>query len=241
MATNGSDEIIEKVRKLLALGQSDNEHEAALAIARAQALMEKYGIEAAMLRVNGDDDEPVEDFAVFTRSRQKIFWRGKLAATLAKANGCRMYWHRDGYGKSKRVHIRVVGRKTDADWVQQLFTHCALEIDRLTARHATSREFGRSFRFGCVAAIATAIREEKERLRDELRADAERRGRVANLEKALVVVDGRGASAAAWMKEHLRLRSGGGPSGGLDAAGYAAGRAAGSDIYGRAARKRVEA
>jgi len=43
--------IIRKVEKLLALGTSSNEHEAASAVAKAQDLMEAYGL--AMEQVTG--------------------------------------------------------------------------------------------------------------------------------------------------------------------------------------------
>jgi hypothetical protein len=233
--------IVEKIRKLLALGESDNEHEAALAIARANALMEKYDIEETMIHLDdGTEDEPVVDSVLFGKGKQKIYWRGRLAGVLASANGCDYYWSSGGWGRDKHTHIKIVGRKSDSDWVRQLFTHCALEIDRLTAKHAKGREFGRAFRFGCVQAIEEAIAAEKRRLRDELRADAERRGVMPNLEKALTIVDNRKKEARSWMSMNLNLRYGGGPSGSLDPEGHAAGRRAGADIYGRATRRRVK-
>lgn len=42
-------QVIDRVRKLLALGQSDNEHEAALALQRAQALLERHRLDFASL------------------------------------------------------------------------------------------------------------------------------------------------------------------------------------------------
>ncbi len=44
------EEAIEKARKLMALGDSENEHESALAMARAQALLERFEIELADLQ-----------------------------------------------------------------------------------------------------------------------------------------------------------------------------------------------
>lgn len=48
-ATAPGRQVIDKVRKLLALGQSDNEHEAALALQRAQALLERHRLDFASL------------------------------------------------------------------------------------------------------------------------------------------------------------------------------------------------
>lgn len=48
-ATEPGRQVIDRVRKLLALGQSDNEHEAALALQRAQALLERHRLDFASL------------------------------------------------------------------------------------------------------------------------------------------------------------------------------------------------
>ena len=40
------EKILDKIKKCLALGQSENEHEAAQALKQAQALMEKYEVNA---------------------------------------------------------------------------------------------------------------------------------------------------------------------------------------------------
>lgn len=48
-ATEPGRQVIDRVRKLMALGQSDNEHEAALALQRAQALLERHRLDFASL------------------------------------------------------------------------------------------------------------------------------------------------------------------------------------------------
>ncbi len=48
-ATEPGRQVIDRVRKLLALGQSDNEHEAALALQRAQQLLERHRLDFASL------------------------------------------------------------------------------------------------------------------------------------------------------------------------------------------------
>jgi hypothetical protein len=50
-------ELIEKIKKLLALSDSSNPNEAAIALSRAQKLMEKYKIEAAELNLGNDIGE----------------------------------------------------------------------------------------------------------------------------------------------------------------------------------------
>ena len=57
-------DVVEKIRKLLELSKSDNEHEAASAAAMAQELMVKHAIEEEEIR--GRDpkstSEPIERF-----------------------------------------------------------------------------------------------------------------------------------------------------------------------------------
>lgn len=54
--TNPNDKIIDRIRKLLELSHSDNEHEAAQAAARAAQMMSENAVTEAMLQVVADDD-----------------------------------------------------------------------------------------------------------------------------------------------------------------------------------------
>ena len=45
------EELIDKIKKLLALADSSNPNEAAVALSRAQKLMERYNIEAVDLKI----------------------------------------------------------------------------------------------------------------------------------------------------------------------------------------------
>jgi hypothetical protein len=52
-----SEQVIEKIRKLLALSQSDNENEASLAMSRAEELLERYNLSISSIKI-GDKHEP---------------------------------------------------------------------------------------------------------------------------------------------------------------------------------------
>ena len=62
--------IIEKVRKLLALSQSDNEHEAAAAAAKAQALLSEYNL--SMSDVPAEETCSMRATRVKARTRQRL-------------------------------------------------------------------------------------------------------------------------------------------------------------------------
>ena len=89
-------EIIERVRKLLALADSDNVHEAANDAAQAQKLMAKHAIESVMLDIHadetGDEDEPIESDTLIAMDGGRIAtWKLNLTRHVTNANGCRYY------------------------------------------------------------------------------------------------------------------------------------------------------
>jgi hypothetical protein len=51
--TTMDQKIIEKLQKLLALAASDNEHEAGLAMSKAEALMREHNLSVADVALNG--------------------------------------------------------------------------------------------------------------------------------------------------------------------------------------------
>ena len=60
------EELIDKIKKLLALADSSNPNEAAVALSRAQKLMERYNIEAVDLKIENDISESVVFNILFT-------------------------------------------------------------------------------------------------------------------------------------------------------------------------------
>ena len=69
------EEAIEKARKLLALGQSDNEHEAALAVAQANRILARFEIELASLGTETEEDYTEADLAVNAGRRGISNWK----------------------------------------------------------------------------------------------------------------------------------------------------------------------
>jgi hypothetical protein len=71
--------IIDKIRKLLALGSSPNEHEASLAMQKAAELMERHSIEMATVESRPSDDAFVDQQASHSwkpRAPQPVFMLG---------------------------------------------------------------------------------------------------------------------------------------------------------------------
>jgi hypothetical protein len=182
-------EALDKVRKLLRLGESSNEHEAAAAVAMATRLMEKFAIEQAMLDVQVEDAEEQRAWEQPLVSKEGwgprggfssgggALWVRRLARVLCHSQG--VYYFLEG------TAIKLVGTATRVQTVRYLHTYCVSEIQRLAKRHAgNGREWVKGYRNGCVDAIAEAIKREKE---------AERAAAHAtygdNVSKALMVID----------------------------------------------------
>ena len=96
-------EIIEKIKKCLALSQSTNQHEAALALKQAQALMAKYDIDA-----NDADLLGIQDFETDgSGSHRPPKYEVILAQSIAKMMDCKVIltWKlkRTRHGGSKYV------------------------------------------------------------------------------------------------------------------------------------------
>ncbi len=217
-----TDKLLERVRKLLALAESPNVHEAAAAAARAQALITQYKLQGLLERRARDEalsdgrDAPLES----TRKIRK--WKSVLAAALARANGCEAYTLAVG---RRQEHLCVAGHPDDQAAVAALWDWLVRRLEWLSATHGAgeSREWHESFRIGAAEIIgerlATVEDAEREALVDGTRA-----------ETALVALDralhARGEAVARYVEEHLRLKRGRGITvvvGALEA-GRAAGR-----------------
>lgn len=144
------DKVIDKIKKLLALSTSSNEHEAALAAANAAALMQQHQISTAVLEASGKNErtnEPVGEFTAGDKLDKVVVWKGELALALAESLGCSMFWqfrselvvvdgnavpNKDGTAKTVRVvFAQIVGHEAEAQTVDYLYRYLTNEINRL--------------------------------------------------------------------------------------------------------------
>lgn len=107
--------IIDKIRKLLALSQSPNEHEAALAASRVQDLLADYNLSLAEVHAAGDKASKAKQ--EFTPREQKSHdkaamykYQTQLMEALARNNFCMHWideqWRPDPKGKKLRGHYQ---------------------------------------------------------------------------------------------------------------------------------------
>jgi hypothetical protein len=224
---NESD-VMRKVKSLLRLGESSNENEAAVAIGKAQALMEQHSISQAMLETPAEEDAgPIrawEDPLAKKTGR----WQGSLSVYLSRANGCQVY--------RSQGFLRIIGRAPNVQTVRYLFSYCSHEIERLTNQHrGNGRTWLNNFRLGCVEAIHDSIKRERAAIRDSMRQKAETQnsdGRALMVvNRAIVKVDNEYQEALAFGRYKLGLRAGSSSRSTYDPGARETGRKAGASIY----------
>jgi hypothetical protein len=168
--------IVEKIKKLLSLSKSDNEHEAANAAATAAALMAEHQISIAAL-----DDTLEESFGVFPidcdPAKKKVSWKGRIAFGVAASFGCKWYW--DGSVPT------MVGRESDVAAVRYTCTYLVREINRLAEQSwkdypmnewESARAYKTSFRTGASQRVRLRLQQaRKENLAKEKSGADERR------------------------------------------------------------------
>jgi hypothetical protein len=223
------EQIMSQINKLLALGESDNENEAASAIAMAQSLMDRHKIEAAQLS-EADQSEPEEEVMDWEDPLDKTWdhWRRNLAGAIARANGCFIFIATQA--DRSITHTKIIGRATNVSTVRYLFGYCKNEIDRLSARkRGNGRGWKNNYRLGCVDAIETAIKLEQDALRSEMRAGAGSELMVIN--NAIAKVDNECKEVRAWADRKYNFGKGSRSTAARNAGARAQGRTDGKGIY----------
>lgn len=192
-----NEQTLDKIRKLLRLGESNNENESAAAIAAAQKLMDKHNISEMMLNINKPDTEQITDERdpLWKGKHSRSQWRSRLASILANANSCKIYL--------KVPDIHVVGRPSDISSVRYLFAYCEREIERLSSRYKNGKSWANNYKMGICDAIESKLKEARTEARNELMLE---RGSAAGA--AIVRIDNRDVEVVRWMQNHLRLGKG---------------------------------
>lgn len=179
------DKAIDRVRKLLALAKGTSEHEAAAAASQAAALIERFALDEAAIRIDQPEakPEPIErsgrlepDLPTYGgrgSGRKRVAWKETLAKAAASDVGVKVYWrnHVDicGFGRESAIATwrytyqylcRAVDELADAGWESAS-----------SEAWESARAWKNAFRVGCAQRIATRIFEARvERQRAARRA-----------------------------------------------------------------------
>lgn len=119
-------EVIEKIQKLLALSKSTNEHEAALAMERAGALLAKYELEMmdVLAKEKGEATSisMIEEALLEEYGQGNYRWEGRLVSVLVKTFECSAVRG----ARDKKFH--VFGTKTDLELLIHFFRFLRMRI-----------------------------------------------------------------------------------------------------------------
>jgi hypothetical protein len=201
--------LLGKVQKLLRLATSSNQHEAALAAAKAQELIDENNLADALLQLDGaavEADEPIIDYgsreALDDSSPGKLIrWRTALASRLCTVNGCRL-WRDHGI-------LHIVGRPSDVSAVRYLYGYLAFEVERLAKVNGSGcgRTWLNNYRLGCVDAINHRLHEHHSKFA------ADRRNLVCGnpqalmrINNALAKVERKGEEVQRFMEQQMGIK-----------------------------------
>lgn len=203
------DEAISKAVRLLKLAQSDNPHEAALAAAKAQEIIDRYkltGISQDSEIPGGAKAAPEEEIRGFedpldAGAERLSRWKVTLASTLARANQARIY--------TSGSAIKIVGRPSDVETIRYLYQYLVNEIERLTKVHAkgNGKTWANNFRYGIVDEIGEKLKGQRKNLAREMEDQAFMQSGAAlvRLDNALAKLEKQGEDVQEWMDKNMRL------------------------------------
>lgn len=117
---NVPDSIVEKVKKLLALSSSPNEHEAALALERANEILLRYNLDLSTIASSSQSTAQVLEKDLLPTFNSSFTWEGYLAVGIASFNFCRVI----KCGSS----LRFIGQKHNLEVATTMFTWILTQI-----------------------------------------------------------------------------------------------------------------
>lgn len=186
--------ILDKVQKLLRLGESSNANEAALAMSMAQDILDRHNLTMGDVdSLRPEQVEEIGDMVELTDLGQRAAkWKKYLAGILATHNHCVVY----GTYRERKQVLRLIGRETDVQAVRYLYAYLESEIQRLCKRdcRGMGANYANNWRYGFVAQVAQRLREARADLRAQTTTTA-----LAKFDDRLTAVD-------RWTRRNMSLR-----------------------------------
>lgn len=181
------EKVLDRVKKLLALGKSDSTDEAINAVGLAQRYMTEYSITEAMLKDPLVPEEPIREWEDPIDDTHST-WKDILGAVLAKNNQCVVL----KYG----TLLQIIGRASDVSKVRYLYSYCVRETERLAANYkGNGRTWLNNFKHGVVDTISDKITTVNAHVRTKMLLEH------SSNEKGIVRIDERAAAVETWVKE----------------------------------------
>lgn len=219
-------EALEKIKKLLALSQSNNPNEAAAAAAAASRIAQQHRISQAeiesAMNTNAEgiriDKEPIYKF------KKEVQWKASLLNALVSFYGCYMYrdtfdwgpvknekvvrkkdesghtdWVKEYVYAWKEYGFCIAGRDSDIQIVRFMFSWISVEFTRLSVIDCKGKgkSYSNSWLMGAVDGLRQQLRELKETMKQEAQKN--------NQSSAMVLLDARGLEARQFTEAAIKL------------------------------------
>ena len=161
-----NDRIIQKIKNLLALSKSPNEHEAANAAAHAQRIMELHKIEMAMVHNYTETDIGSADIDKSARMAQ---WKKQLALNIAEINDCFAFTTRREIRYTTLTVIHFAGPKDELANIQELYAYLRDQIDAIAKIKTSKKPVGvqANYRLGMVDTMKKRLKKAKQDAHEE--------------------------------------------------------------------------
>lgn len=157
MNESSLDVVMRRVRKLLKLARSDNPNEAAAAMAEAQRLLLKHGLEQSVAEMEAP--EAISDGGAVHLAGVIEKWRMRLAHVVARSNQCCVLVVPGCRRTRRATSLSFFGYASDLTKAGYLYGYYSDETNRLAAAHGNGRgrSWKNSFRHGVIDALVLAL------------------------------------------------------------------------------------
>ena len=111
---NMNETIIDRIKKLFSLAESDNVNEASISLAKAQSMLTKYNIDRSKI-FNSDEDEIID--SPYMENKKIRQWKISLLIAIAKVNYCTAYRNiaLTENDKIETVLLNIIGKKYNVE------------------------------------------------------------------------------------------------------------------------------
>jgi hypothetical protein len=208
------EEAVTKAVKLLRLAQSNNEHEAALAMSRAQEIMDRYKLGNLSVETPTEPEESIQDFKADLLDAESTViatWKWRLVKTLCRQNQCKAYSLTQWGDRGRVKGFALVGRASDVQTVRYFYGWLHKEILRISQPlcKGYGRNYALNFKIGMVETIVKNLEAARQATDSAVKQEAAQQGSMALmvLNTAIAKRDQQLVAVQTWVENNLRLRT----------------------------------
>lgn len=227
MMEQASEELLAKVRKLMALGESPSEAEAASALEKARTLLARYGL--SLSDVDTKESEVTESVLLEKKRLRK--WEAHLVFVVCESTFTQALHVTQGDAS----RVLLIGREVNAVSAAELFAYLHRVVLKLGRTHGKDVNHLESFKLGVVSRIGERLRVSDSKT-DDANADRMTVGRAgknqvaSDREVAVIMTQTSKRENSAYIADRYGKTKTKRTGRRVDAESYYAGRAAGDGV-----------